>query len=290
MTPIIYYNGEFIPENQALLPVHDGGWLHGAGLFETMRAENSRIFRVESHVERLLQSAEKLLRPVSRSELPSRVDFLDLLERNELKVARVRMTVSIGSVHSPTPTADQPPPLTVCVTTAPLSPPNQSLYENGVQVCISSYKVSPQDPLAGHKTTAYLGRLLGLRQAQQCKCFEALWFNTNNMLAEGCITNVFIIKDGQLKTPPLDTPVLGGIARNVVLDIAKNLDLNPIQTALNINDLLDADELFLTNAIIQVLPVIRVEQHDIAEGRVGKITGKFLKAFRAQTKKECTQE
>ncbi len=289
MTSIVYYNGKFIPEAQALLPVHDGGWLHGAGLFETMRAENSRIFRVESHIERLLQSAEKLLRPATRGELPSRVDFLDLLERNELKTARVRLTVSIGSVHPPSSPSDQLPPLTVCASAVPLSPPNQSLYDNGVQVCVSTYKVSPHDPLAGHKTTAYLGRLLGLRQAQQRKCFEALWFNTNNMLAEGCITNVFIIKDGQLKTPPLDTPVLGGIARNLALELGKQLDLNPVQAPLTINDLLDADELFLTNAIIQVLPVIRVEQHDIANGRVGKLTKKILDTFRQQTEKECTQ-
>ncbi len=288
MTPIVYFNGAFIAEDKARLPIHDGGWLHGAGLFETMRAENSRIFRVESHMERLLQSAEKLLRPLTRSELPSRVDFLELLERNDLKVARVRLTVTVGSIHLPATDVDQPPPLTVCVTAVPLSPPIQSLYENGVQVCVSGYKVSPHDPLAGHKTTAFLGRLLGLRQAQQSKCFESLWFNTNNLLAEGCITNVFIIKNGQLKTPPRDTPILCGIARSLVLDLGKRLDLNPLQIPLTINDLLDADELFLTNSIIQVLPVIRVEQHDIAQGRVGKMTRLLLEAYREQTKKECT--
>ncbi|UCE61805.1 MAG: aminotransferase class IV, partial [Phycisphaerales bacterium] len=140
---------------------------------------------------------------------------LELLQRNELATARVRLTVSAGSMQA---TPEEDPPLTVCATASPLSPPSTQLYETGVPVVICGFRQSPSDPLAGHKTTAYLGRLLGLRHARCARCYEALWFTTANRLAEGSISNVFVVKDRVLKTPPLDTPVLPGIARGVVLD------------------------------------------------------------------------
>ncbi len=284
MTPIVYLNGKFLPAGDAHLSVLDGGWLHGAGLFETMRAEGGRVFRLESHIARLSKSAQKLLMPIQREDLPSRVDFLDLLERNELKVARVRMTVSAGAMgHDDSANAS----LTVCVTAAPLSPPAPKVYETGVQVAVCDFRQSPSDPLAGHKSTAYLSRLLGLRDAQRAKCMEAIWFTTGNLLAEGCISNVFVVKKNVLKTPPLDTPVLPGIARSVVLDLARQANITVQECPLTIDDLLDADEVLLTNAIMQVMPVIRVEKHEIAKGRVGPVAGQMLEGYKKLLRKEC---
>jgi len=288
VTSYVYLNGGFLPTTDAKISVCDGGWLHGAGLFETMLAENGRIFRLESHVNRLMRSAARLLTPVQRDDLPSRVDFLELLERNELKVARVRMTVSAGSMR-----ADAEPEvrsLTVCVTASPLSPPSPTAYETGVQVVICKFRQSPSDPLAGHKTTAYLSRLVSLRAAQEARCAEALWFTTANRLAEGSISNVFVVHKGVLKTPPLDTPVLPGIARGVVLALADEAGIQTDQCPLTIDDLLDADEVLLTNAIMQVLPVIRVERRDIGDGRVGSVAKRILEAYRRLVRKECGGE
>jgi len=279
---VVYLNGEFVPISLATVSVTDGGWLHGAALFETMRAENGRVFRLESHVGRLLRSAAKLLRPVDRAELPSRVDFLDLLERNELKLARVRMTVSAGALADEERTG-----FTVCVTASPLAPPDAQLYQSGVAVVICNFKVAPSDPLAAHKTTAYLARLLALRQTQSLKCAEALWFTTGNHLAEGSITNVFIAKNGLLTTPPESTPVLPGIARGIILDLARQADVSVRETPITIDDLFDADEVMLTSSIIQVLPVIRIEKHDVGDGLVGPLARRLLEAYRALVRKEC---
>lgn len=284
MSAVVYLNGDFVPETQAQVSVFDSGWLHGAGLFETMRAENGRVFRLESHIERLRRSAAKLLRPVERDRLPSRVDVLDLLERNGLIQARVRLTVTAGSVLA----ADESePPLTVCLSAAPLTAPPAAAYRQGVTVSICDHRLSPSDPLAGHKTTSYLLRLLGLRAARQANCMEALWFTTRNHLAEGCLSNVFVVRDGAVRTPPLDTPVLPGITRAAILSLGEGCGFGVEECVLSVDDLLDADEVFLTNVIMQVLPVVRVERKDIGTGSVGRVTQAIMGAFRELVQREC---
>ena len=285
MTPQVLYNGAFLSEREASIGVDDGGWLHGAGLFETMRAENGRIFRLESHMQRLMKSAAKLLRPIERDSLPCEDDFNTLLERLNLKTARVRMTVSAGCMRANQ--ADSEAELNVCVTAVALTTYPAKLYEDGVSVIVSAYRRSPTDPIAGHKTTSHLPQLLALREAQSARCVEALWFTTNHQLAEGSISNVFVVKNGAVKTPPLDTPVLPGIARGVVLEIAAEMEIEAGEARLTIDDLLDADEVFLTNTIMQVMPVVGVEKHVISEGRVGPVSRRLREEFRALVKKEC---
>ena len=116
---------------------------------------------------------------------------------------------------------------------------------------------------------------------------ESIWFTTANHLAEGSISNVFVVHDGTLKTPPLDTPVLPGIARSVVLEIAREEAIETVECPLTIDNLLDADEILLTNAIMQVMPVIRVENHDISHGRVGLMAKRLLDQYRQRVRKEC---
>ncbi len=291
MTAIVHLNGEFVSKPQATLSVYDGGWLHGAGLFETMRAENGRVFRLESHMERLRRSASTLLTDIPRDALPGKNVFAELLERNDLKTARVRMTVTAGSMHAAgAPGGERTgsgPASTICVTAAELSGYPMSLYESGAVAAICDFRLSPTDPIAGHKTTAYLPRLLALRQAQHIRCMEALWFTTANRLAEDSISNVFLVCQGALKTPPLDTPVLPGIARGVVLEIARNEDIEVQECCLTIDDLLDADEVLLTSAIMQVMPVVRIEKRDIRDGRVGPMAKRLLREYRVLVKKEC---
>lgn len=286
MTATVFLNGSFVPHDGATISINDGGWLHGAGLFETMRAEQGRVFRLESHIERLRRSAQKLLHPIEREDLPSPEAFQELLQRNALRDARIRLTVTAGSAKNAEP--DGAPPLTICATCSEPFTYQPSAFEEGISVIVSRYLQSPQDPLAGHKTTCYLGRLLALRYAQQLRCTEAIWFTTDHLLAEGSISNVFIVKDGVLKTPSLDTPVLAGIAREVVLESARTLRMDWAEAKLTVDDLLGADEVFLTNSIMQVMPVIRIEKHDVGSGKPGPMTRRLRAAFREIVEKECT--
>ena len=283
---IVWHNGEFTPRAEAKVAIDDGGWLHGAGLFETMRAENGRVFRLEAHLDRLCASARQLIRPIERDELPQQSVLQELLGRNELKVARLRLTVSAGSMLGEQAGGEQS--LTVSVTAAPLAPPRPEVYANGVPVIITQHRVSPTDPIAPHKTIPYLPRLIGLREAHGVQCMEALWFTTGKHLAEGSLTNAFIVKDGVAKTPPLGTPVLPGVTRAAVLELARSLDMEVAECPISIDDLLDADEVFLTNVIMLIMPVIRVEKHDIAGGRTGVTTAKLQDALRQLIRRECS--
>ena len=267
---IVYLNGECVPLAKARVSVFDSGWLHGAGLFETMRAQNRRVFRLDKHLDRLCASAQRLLTPLDRSRLPDADTFRRLLDLNELTDARVRLTVSAGNVLD-TPEA-QEPSLTVCATVAPLVTYPEKLFDTGVQVMVSKYRQSENDPASGHKTTSYLSRLIALKEASRADCAEALWFTPRNLLAEGSISNVFVVKDQVVATPPTSTPVLPGIARGLVLELCAAHDIEATERAININDLLDADEVFITNAIMQVMPVRRVEKRDIGGGKPGPVT------------------
>lgn len=281
----VWYNGALLSEPEARVPVDDGGWLHGAGLFETMRAEHGVVFRFQRHVDRLCASAEKLLRRVDPQQLPTIEDCGTLLRANGLEQARLRLTVSAGPMRGE---GDDPVlPFNVALTAIPLTGYPAGLYETGITVVISAYRQNPLDPIAGHKTTCYLPRLLALREAQRARCVEALWFTNQNLLAEGSVSNVFLVRDGRLFTPPLDTPVLPGIARAVVLERARSIGIEAEQKALTVDDLLDADEVFLTNAIMQVMPVTHVERHDIKDARVGPVTKKLSAAYRELVESEC---
>lgn len=286
MSDVVFLNGQFVESSDASVSVYDGGFLHGAGLFETMSARNGRIFRLDSHLNRLRRSAEELLVPLDDGALPSAKMFQELLDRNSKPMARVRLTVTAGSMQTPKQESTPPTP-TVCVTVGDHALYGAEFYERGVKVVISQFKTSPSDPTAGHKTTGYLPRLLALREAQKVRCLEALWFTTQHNLAEGAISNVFILKKNVLKTPPLDTPVLPGIARGIVLEVATTLGLSCEECSLNIDELLDADEVFLTNAIMHVMPVVGVEKNTIGDGGVGPTAKRLLREYQRLIQKEC---
>lgn len=285
MSEIVFLKGKFVASRDAVVSIYDGAFLHGAGLFETMRAEHGRVFRLDQHFTRLKRSAERLLSPLSDSALPDAQAFQELLRRNGLESARIRLTVTAGTLrNSPANQAE----LNVVATAAPLSDYPAELYNQGVSVIVSSYRLSATDPTAGHKTTSYLPRLLGLREAQQARCMESIWFTTSKHMAEGCISNVFVVRDGVIRTPPLDTPVLPGIARAAVLEIAESSSIKAEETPLGIDDLLDAQEVFLTSSIIQVMPVIRVEKRDIGGAKVGEVTRQLLRAYHELVEQECS--
>jgi branched-chain amino acid aminotransferase len=285
MAETVYLNGSFVSRDAATISVYDGGWLHGAGLFETMRAHRGTIFRLDAHLERLMESAAKVLFPIERPDLPLTRDFQELLRANELSDARVRLTVTAGTMLEAV--QRDRPTLTVCATATARSAYPPELYERGVSVVIAPFCQARHDPLAGHKTTNYLPRLLALRAAHPHRAIEALWFTPEHWLAEGSISNVFVVKDGVVKTPPRDTPVLPGITRAVVLEVGRAAGMDLRETPLTINDLLDADEVFITNSGMEVMPVVRVEQRDIGAGRPGLRSRELLRLYRARVEQEC---
>jgi len=154
-------------------------------------------------------------------------------------------------------------------------------------VTLCDFKQNPDDPTYGHKTTNYFARIIALNLARQKRATEAIWFTIDNRLAEGCISNVFLVKDSMLYTPPIETPILAGVARKTVCQIAIKNSIELVEKDLYIDDLLNADEVFITNVIMQILPVSKIEKHTVGEGRVGPVTKNLQKYFEEFIKNEC---
>ena len=263
----IFLNNQVVDEQDAMVSVGDSGLLYGAGLFETMRSYGRKVFALDEHIARITESGKKLAIQIPDAEFLADAVY-ETLNANDIDDARVRMTVTNGSLsHS----QEKLEPTVIVTTTAIQEYPSE-YYEKGVLVVLSPYRQNPTDPTAGHKTTSYFPRMMGLQYAHERGAAEAIWFTIENYLAEGCISNVFLVKDGEVLTPGLDTPVLAGIIRAKVIELAdaNNIELEDKQ--LTINDILEADEMFITNSIMEIMPVTGVEKHTIGDGKVGSVT------------------
>jgi branched-chain amino acid aminotransferase len=293
MADYVMLNGQLTPYEAAWVPAGDAGLLHGAGVFETMRARQGKVFRLRQHLERMTRSAQALAIAFALEEEQLREMVAELLDANDMTDARLRLTVTRGDVHAAT--AEEPvPPVTLLLTATAFAAYPAELYEKGMTVVVSASKQNPENPTTGHKVTSYFDRLLALREAQLMGAGEALWFTAGtNYLAEGCISNVFLVdKEGILCTPPLMVPVstgnperrlcLPGVTRQVVLEAATAAGILPHERMLTINDVLGAREVFLTNAIMGVMPVTRVESHEVGEGKVGAMTTLLRGALEAE--------
>ncbi len=285
-TEFVYLNGQFVPADEASVSVFDAGLLHGAGLFETMRSYNSKVFRGRMHLERLYASAETFGLSVPGAAEDLLASMQALLERNDISNARLRLTMTMGNTRRLVDEDSVPGP-NVIISAVPLESYPEKFYKDGASVLLSPWRQGKHDPTAGHKVLGYMIRLLALRRAQQLGLIESLWFTTDNLLAEGCISNVFVVKGGTLKTPPVDTPVLPGVTRAVVIEIAKAAKIPSEERPLTINDLLEADEVFLTNTSMEVMPVCRIEKHAIGSDKPGPISARLLQLFRELVAKEC---
>jgi len=282
MAEKIFLNDRLEDIDSAAVSVRDSGLLYGAGLFETMRSYNGKVFSLDEHIDRLIDSGKKLA--ITTPEKDFLAEAVNkTLEANGLKDARIRLTVTNGQMSLD----DQGPKPTVLVTATEIQNYPPQYYTDGVLVVLCPYRQNPSDPICGHKTLNYLPRMMGLKFAHEIRAAEALWFSTEGKLAEGCISNVFLVKDKKLFTPKLDTPVLAGIIRKVTIALAKNNSIEAQQTDLSIDDVLDADEIFVTNSIMEIMPVSRVEKHIVGDGKAGNITRLLYDKLKEHIENQC---
>ncbi len=276
-----YINGEMTEQADATIPADDAGLMHGVGLFETMAARNGRVFGLDKHLSRLAASAEilGLARELDTASLKEAVELT--LVKNGMDNARIRLTLTAGAVSLLRDQGDRPPPLSVMVSITEPTVYNPVHFESGIMVTITGACANPFDPLAGHKTLNYWARLRSLRMAASAGAGETLWLNISNHLAGGAVSNIFIVKNGALLTPiargeeaqgALPAPVLPGVTRAAVMELAEAEGIEVHKRMLDINDLLDADEVFLTNSSWLALPVSKVEQKKIGNGKAGRFT------------------
>jgi len=291
---IVWINGQFTDDSAAALSIRDAGLLHGAGVFTTMRAYSGRVMAIDRHLARLRQSCQSLFIPLTQSDQSLSAAAAELLARNNLADARLRLTATRGAVRQdPVHGTVMSPSLFFTAVELEKYPP--VLYERGMTVVlIDEQKLNPYDVQAGHKTLDYLSRLFALRNANERSANEALWFNVHNYLQSGCMSNVFLVKDGQLITPPTSTElrdasapyprsnVLPGVTRSIVIELAAKEGIDVRLAAVNVNELLEADEVFLTNSVMQIMPVCRIERRAVGDDRPGRITRRLAAAYDAR--------
>ena len=281
----VYLNGELIPAGEAKICITDPGFLHGASVFTTMRAHNGVVFGFERHLARLGDTVSLLGLNVGATSGELVEGMYAVLDANELCEARCRITLTPGP-----PGEDGSAGPTTLITAVPLADYPAWWYQKGISVVVASFKQTVGDPTFGHKTGCYLPRILARQEAAAKGTEDALWYTNDNLLAESCFSNVFLVLDGVVYTPPRDTPVLEGVVRAVVLELCKELDI-PVHDdqPLTVKEMLAAEEMFLTSSCMGVRPVVRVERHAVGDEKPGPITKRISTAYEELLETECLQ-
>jgi branched-chain amino acid aminotransferase len=283
MEQIVYLNGSLVPRSQAKISPFDLGFLYGYGLFETMRAYSGRVFRLEKHLERLSQSAKLLSLPLNAFDLKKAC--YDTLRANKSKDARIRLTVSMGEGEA-TPDLPRQPRPTVLVTAARYVPLSAEVYRKGYKVAVSTIDQDSQSPLSRLKSANYLNHILARREVKASGADEAILLNERGFLCEGSTSNIFLVSKRNIVTPGEESGCLPGITRQVVIELARNLGISLNQREVQLDELLQADEAFLTNSIMELMPVAEVNGQSIGRG---KVTEKLIRAYKETVVKETKQ-
>jgi branched-chain amino acid aminotransferase len=284
MSEMVYLNGSLVPREDARIMALDYGFLYGYGLFETMRAYGGKVFRLEQHLERLTGSAEKLGIKVDKSVLKDAV--VDTIKANGLSDARIRLTVSVGEGSMvPDPASCDSP--TVLVVAGGYRPLPEEVYEKGFRAIVSSVRRKSQSPISAMKSLNYLESMLARREARAAGVDEAICLNEKGMLAEASMSNVFLVAGGILKTPAIECGVLPGITRQAVLELAGKLKIPILEDDITLDELIKAEETFLTNSVIEIMPLTGVDGKLIGMGEPGQVTQRLMFAYKEMVEREA---
>ncbi len=280
----VFLNGKFLPAVKANISVFDRGILYGDGLFETMRAYNGKVFALEEHLNRMACSAKTLKIPLT---LGTRLQTLDyekiiqkLLKLNKLqdKDSYIRITLTRGfDIGGLLPKNNLKP--TIIVAAKPISSNIIKKQKTGIKaVTVNFSKMSSQ--LSSMKSLNFLDNIIGAVTARDKGADEAIFMGMSGEVLEGTISNIFIIKNNIIKTPPLKSGILPGITRQFVIDLVKKMGLKIREVPFKKEDILNSDETFMTNSIIEVMPLIMVDNEIINTGRKGEITCNIRMAYK----------
>ena len=276
----IYLNGNIIREQDASVSINDRGFLLGDGVFESIRAYRGMPFLLNSHLERLIRGAEKLRIKIKEDRETLTAITKKLLELNQLQDAYIRITLSRGTggrgididgCNSPT----------LCIITRQYSPPDESLYKNGVSVGFLTRRNSRLPEDSDIKSISFLNYILARNEVRDRGLFEGILLNQNGQLTEGTVSNLFFVKGKKIHTPTLKAGILKGITRQEVIKIAHNIGLQVEEGLYSRDDLLNADEMFLTNSLIEIIPVRKIE--GMVSFNKFEISQLLLKEYRKQT-------
>lgn len=277
MNNIVFLNGKFLPAGKASVSVFDRGFAYGDGIFETMRSYDGEIFALDLHLERLIEGAGIIGIPFKSNKKYLSGCIKKLLELNDLIVgnAYIKLTITRGVDYGGLmPSAELKP--TIAIITKSLDVKiHKNFQQKGMGAVFLPYKRS----IPYIKSLNLLPNVLGLLQAKKTMAQEGI-FTDGNKILEGAITNIFISDGKTIKTPPLSDGILPGITRKLVIELAKKQGIRVTETSLTKNELLRSKEAFLTNSIIEIAPLLKMEGKLTSNGKVGALTRMLQQAYR----------
>ena len=266
---LIYLNGEIIAESEAKISCLDPGFLYGQGLFETMRSYEGVVFQLDNHLRRLSKSL-----PLICIDLPYSLKGLKeairlTLKANNLSNAYIRLNIWQGKDRA-----------NVCIITREFYGYSEDFYKKGFKAEIVEYRQNENSLLANVKSLNYLQFYLSRINAEKEGFNEAIFLNSKGYLCEGSRSSIFLVKDDDIITPSLESGCLAGITRSVVIDLTKKTRYKIYEKNILLDDLLKADEAFLTSSLLEIMPLTSVDNQAINTSVPGPITLSLLKSYR----------
>jgi len=281
----VYINGKLYDKEDAKVSVYDHGLLYGDGVFEGLRSYGGKVFRLEQHLDRLWSSARAICLeiPTTKSELADVVN--ETLQVNGIQDGYIRIVVTRGAGSlglDPNRTSD--PQVIVIADRIALYP--EEFYEQGLEiVTASTIRNHPAALNPRVKSLNYLNNILAKIEGLKAGCVEALMLNHKGEVAECTGDNIFLVTGGVITTPPTDAGILEGITRDAVIELAVEAGITVKEVGMTRHDVYIADECFLTGSAAEVIPVVKVDDRPIGDGKPGPVTRKLMEKFHEMTGK-----
>jgi len=282
---LVYIDGKFYPKSEAKISVYDHGLLYGDGVFEGIRAYNGIVFHLKAHIDRLYKSAHPIFLkiPLTKEQLSEAV--LDTLRKNNLTNAYIRLVVTRGVGDLGLDPRKCPKPTIIIITEPLLQLHSAEKVENGISTIITWVKRNPVDTATHEmKSLNYLNSILGKIEANNTGADEAICLDKTGYVCEGVGENIFIVRDGEIITPPVSSGALNGITRAVIIRLAKKLGIEVTARNITPNELFTADEAFFTGTAAEVAPIREVNKRVIGAGKPGPVTKRIMQEFEKATK------
>lgn len=281
---LVYINGEFYPKSKACISVYDHGFLYGDGVFEGIREYDGIVFKLKEHIDRLYESAKAIMLeiPMSKEELMKAV--IETLRKNNLKNAYIRLIVTRGVGDLGIDPRKCKKPNVIIIAEPLLTLYGKEARLKGVSLIISSVRRDRVDATSHQiKSLNYLNSILAKIEAISAGADDAVMLDERGFVSETSSTNLFLVKDGKIITPPPTTGALLGITRTFVMKLARKLGYQVEEREVTPFELLTADEVFMTGTGAEIIPVTKIAGRIIGGGEAGKITLRLIEEF----EKEC---
>lgn len=278
----VIVNGEFILRQDAKVDIEDRGYQFGDGVYEVVRVYNGKMFTGQEHVQRLEESADKIGMKLtySRAEIEDLLNQLIVKNKLELGIVYLQFTRGISTRNHLFPTSDTPQ--TFVAYTRAVDRPVSTMTEGVKTILNEDIRWLRCDI----KSLNLLGNLLAKQKAADAGCFEAIQ-HRGNRVTEGSLSNISIVIDGVVYTHPADHYILNGITRQKMLQLCQENGIPAEERTFTVEDLLGADEVFLTGTTVEVTPIIEIEGKAVANGHPGEITKKLQFLFQDAIEQEC---